>query len=236
MNLDNSGKDKWKYEKIYNQTGRLHKKGENFEFEGTIQDFKKNNILNKWIKYGHSFEGRKHINKILSLRPKSIIDIGCGGNEFCNHLKKRKRYFFNQKKFVGVDIACPSADIIAPAHNISTVKDKEFDLCTSFDCIEHIPEEEIEASFKEFTRISNRVFLQICLELSPTTIDGKDLHVCIKPEEWWVDLAKKYFYNLEYYINGESTYDPNLNRVVYKNGSGVRELIIFGQCKTFKKK
>ena len=231
MSIKDDGKDKWKYEKIYTQKGRLYKKGKNFEFEGSFKDFENKNISNKWLKYGHSFEGRKHIKNILALRPKSVIDIGCGGNEFCNHLKKRKRYFFSKKKFVGVDIACPSADIIAPAHNIPTVRDKEFDLCTSFDCIEHIPEEEMNAAFKEFKRISNRVFLQICLESSPTTIDGENLHVCIKPEKWWIKLAKQYFDNLDFYINGESTYDPNLNRVIYKNGSGVRELIIFGTCK-----
>ena len=229
--LNQEGKDKWKYEKIYNKKGILKKQSKDFLYEGTFQDFQKNNIENKWLKYGHSNEGKNHIDRVLSLKPKSLVDIGCGGNQFCKSLKKRKRYFFSKKKFIGVDIASPYADIIAPAHNIPSINDKEFDLLTSFDCIEHIPDEEIEASFLEFSRISERVFLQICLENSPTQIDGHDLHVSIHPKEWWIDLARKYFEIQSAEVEGKAKFDKLKNYVVYKDNSSVRELLIIGKSK-----
>lgn len=79
-------------------------------------------------------------------------------------MKRRKRFLLSKRKFTGLDISSPYADVIAPAHNIPIVGNKEFDLLSSFDYIEHIPKEEIEASFEEFRRISKRVFLQISLE------------------------------------------------------------------------
>ena len=232
MELNKEGRDKWKYENIYKKKGVLTKNSAAGEIEGTFEEFEKKNLSKKWEKYGHSFEGKNHLKKILSLKPKSVIDIGCGGNQFCSHLKKRKRYFFSEKKFVGVDIASPFADIIAPAHNMPSIKDKEFDLLTSFDCIEHIPEEEISAAFKEFARVSQRIFLQICLEDSPTKIDGKRLHVCIKSEDWWQKIAEKFFYIKEFDVYGDAAFEEKSNRVIYKKeDSKVRELIIVGDCK-----
>lgn len=229
--INKEGKDKYKYDKIYKKKGNLLKNSKTFSFSGTYEDFQRNNDEKRWEKYGHSNEGKIHYERVLALRPKSIIDIGCGGNEFCSNLKKRKRYFFSKKKFLGVDIACPYADIISPAHHIPSVGDKEFDLLTSFDCIEHIPIEEIEDSFKEFARISRRVYLQICLEFSPTTIDGEALHVSIYPKNWWLKLAKKYF-EIDYaQVEGNAKFNKELNRVDYKEGDKVRELIIIGSCK-----
>lgn len=229
--INKKGKDKWKYDKIYNKEGVLYKNSEHFQFKGTFKDFQEANLENKWVKYGHGFEAKTHLNRILSLRPKSLVDIGCGGNELCINLKKRKRFIFSKKKFIGVDISSPSADIISPAHNIPSIMDKEFDLLTSFDCIEHIPDEEVEASFKEFVRISKRVYLQICLEPSPTTIDGEELHVCIHPKEWWMELLEKYFLIKSAEVEGASTFDESINRVNYQDGSNVRELVVIADCK-----
>lgn len=225
------GKDKYKYDKIYQKNGVLKKNSKSFSFSGTYEDFRKNNIEKKWEKYGHSNEGKIHYKRILELKPKSIIDIGCGGNEFCLNMKRRKRFLLSKRKFIGVDISSPYADIIAPAHNIPTVGNKEFDLLTSFDCIEHIPKEEIEASFEEFRRISKRVFLQICLEFSPTTIDNEELHVSIFPEDWWLNLANKFFDIAYGEVEGSAKFNKELNRVDYQKDSRVRELIIIGDCK-----
>ncbi|HBY68244.1 MAG TPA: hypothetical protein DEG69_11085, partial [Flavobacteriaceae bacterium] len=79
-------------------------------------------------------------------------------NEFISRVK------FNlgqtSDKFVGIDIACPGADIIAEAHKLP-FEDKQFDLLVSFDCMEHIPEDEIELCFKEFSRVAERMYIKI---------------------------------------------------------------------------
>ena len=224
-------RDAWKYENIYQKKGVLSKINAHKKVTGTFDFFQSQNLAGKWKKYGHSNEGKNYLSQILALKPTSIVDIGCGGNEFCASVKRRKRYFFNRIKCIGVDIACPEADVIAPANDLSFASNKEFDLLTSFDCLEHVPEEEIDEAFSEFKRISRRVFLQICLEESPTLMDGQPLHVCIKPKEWWLDIAKKHFFEITSYEEGSARFDTNKNRVVYSfQGEKVRELIITGKC------
>jgi ubiquinone/menaquinone biosynthesis C-methylase UbiE len=180
------GKDFEKYNKIYQKKGVLTKKG------GLVGQYGESSTLDKkWDRYGHAFEGKDNFNDVMSLKPKSILDIGCGYNEF---IKKARKILkgVEKDKLVGVDIACPGADFIAPAHHLP-FEDKFFDLVVSFDCMEHIPEEEVENAFKEFKRVGKRIYLKISLTDSPTKIDGELLHVCVKTTDWWVDIAKRYF-------------------------------------------
>jgi ubiquinone/menaquinone biosynthesis C-methylase UbiE len=180
------GRDFEKYNKIYTKTGTMFKRG---GYEGKYGDNK--DLDKKWNRYGHAFEGRKFFYDVMSLNPVSLVDIGCGYNEFITEARKYSN-FLDKTNSIGVDIACPAADVIAPAHNLP-FKDKSYDLLVSFDCMEHVPEEEVEAAFKEFARVAKRIYLQISLTHSETRIDGELLHVCVKPKEWWLSVSKKYF-------------------------------------------
>lgn len=181
----NSGRDFKKYDKIYKKQGILTKKGGLKGRYGAIPKLDK-----KWDRYGHSCEGQPQLNDVMNLKPKSMIDVGCGYNEFLNLVSAQEPNII----LTGVDIACPGADILAPAHDIP-VDDKQYDMLVSFDCMEHIPEEEVELAFKEFSRISNRIYLKIALAHSPTRIDDEPVHVCVKSKEWWLDVSKRYFPN-----------------------------------------
>ena len=133
----------------------------------------------------------------------SVLDVGCGWNEW-KHLAPitwvRNHHLWPDKdlvamskiNIVGVDIACPGADVIAPAHNMP-LQDKCVDLLVSFDCMEHIPEEEVSKSILEFARVAHRCYVNVCLADSPTTIDDEPLHVCIKPRDWWVEKFKEHW-------------------------------------------
>lgn len=179
------GKDKEKYEKIYQRKGIMTKKG------GYVGEYGSNPILDeKWDRYGHAFEGSQRIGDVLSLKPKSMVDIGCGYNEFVKAVRKS----IPAANCVGVDIACPGADIIAPAHYLP-FEDKEYDMLVSFDCMEHIPEEEVEQAILEFKRVAERIYLQISLTHSPTRIDGEKVHVCVKPTDWWLGKIRTQFPN-----------------------------------------
>jgi cyclopropane fatty-acyl-phospholipid synthase-like methyltransferase len=198
------GKDKKKYEKIYQKKGVLTKKG------GYVGRYGQDEVLDgKWDRYGHSFEGAHRLDEILSLAPESIIDIGSGWNEFIIQIRQlinltvegdavkfSEEYLgaFLKFRFVGVDIACPGADIIASAHNLP-FQPGSYDLIVSFDCMEHIPEEEVPLVIQEFHRVANRIYLQVALTESETLIDDEKVHVCVKPKEWWLEAVREYFPN-----------------------------------------
>ncbi len=190
--MNKKGIDFEKYDKIYRKKGVMKKAG---GFEGKYGD---NEVLDKkWDSYGHKNEGRPNFYDLILLMPESIIDVGCGHNEFLNMVRRNEVGFIGSSiRMKGVDIACPSADVIAPAHNMP-FEDSSYDMIVSFDCMEHIPEEEVELSYREFSRIADRIYLKICLTHSETTIDDQPVHVCVKSKEWWLELSKKYFPNAE---------------------------------------
>ena len=201
------GKEVYKYDKIYQKKGQLTKKS-----LGTSSWEEANNEFKlKWEKYGHSNEGKSYLNKILSLKPESILDIGCGHNEMVQDLKKS-----GIEKSTGLDCSCENADIIASAHDLP-IEDDSFDLVISFDCMEHIPAEEIDQCFSEFARVGKRIFIKICLTENETLIDGEILHTCVKPSEWWLDIAKKYF--------------EISDTILYKKNTPWESIVIYGTTK-----
>ncbi|MBU8911322.1 MAG: class I SAM-dependent methyltransferase [Desulfobacterales bacterium] len=153
----------------------------------------------KYGKYGSDNHSRDHLQKLLKLFPKSIIDIGCGHNEFV------KGYpMASDKDKVGVDIACPSADVIASAHDLP-FKDKEFDMCTSFDVLEHLDEEKVDASLREMKRVSERYFVTVCFkkETCYRTEDGKTLHPSANSQGWWTVKLEEYSDITDIYMYSE---------------------------------
>jgi len=67
-------------------------------------------------------------------------------------------------------------------------EDKEFGIILCLGVLEHIPEEGIMPSLKELKRVlkpNGLLCLHIGLKPYPTKLLGKELHVTIKPREWW---------------------------------------------------
>ena len=184
--MKEKGIDFKKYDKIYKREGVMTKGG---GWKGSYGDDP--TLDKKWDRYGHACEGKPNFSDVVGLQPKSMIDIGCGHNEFLGLIKKS----YNDKiSLLGVDIACPSADLIAPAHKIP-IKNSSYDMLVSFDCMEHIPEEEVKPSYKEFARVADRIYIKISLTHSKTRIDEEPLHVCIKSKDWWLKASQQYFPN-----------------------------------------
>tara|TARA_R110002051_G_scaffold324991_1_gene425066 strand:+ start:318 stop:1040 length:723 start_codon:yes stop_codon:yes gene_type:complete len=175
---------------------------------------------NKHGCYGGHNHGQGIYDLIKQLGISSILDVGCGQNNFTKWCRE------NNIRSMGVDISSPKADIVAPAHNIP-VEDKSFDYITCFDVMEHLLEEEIDEALKEFTRIARRGLL-FCISYEPSkrgvvfrTIkresSGKllikapifhnnkcstraiqkelrkgNLHQAVKPQDWWIEKIKEY--------------------------------------------
>jgi len=135
--------------------------------------------------YGYSNHGSVTYPYLDSLKIESLVDIGCGYNEFCTYIKEKYKI-----TAVGVDFACPGADIIASSCDLP-FKDKKFDVLTSFDMMEHLPQDYIDITLKEFSRVSNRLILSICYKQVKTRIDNERLHLTVKKKEWWVEKIKK---------------------------------------------
>ena len=140
--------------------------------------------------YGRSNHGEKALKPILDLNPASILDVGCGHNDFI--LMAREAGI---KKATGVDFACPSADFVCDILNLP-FENKEFDFITAWDVLEHLLPEQVEPCFKEMSRVSRRFAFTIAHVPAgtppPPKFKGHNLHQCVKEPVWWQAEIEKF--------------------------------------------
>ena len=86
--------------------------------------------------YGDNFNGKYALLDIIESGSEFVVDIGCGGNQFINEIRKAGI------QGTGIDISNKGADIIAPAH-LTTLENNIATHITSFDCMEHLEPDEI---------------------------------------------------------------------------------------------
>jgi len=140
----------------------------------------------QYARYGHTNHGKGILATIASLKNlTSLVDVGCGHNEFIHELWKLRRDIIA----TGVDFACPSADIIAPA-NALPFKYQQFSMLTAFDMLEHLTEAEVIPTLEEFARVSSAFCFSISYVPSKIKWKGETLHPTVKPEEWWIDAIR----------------------------------------------
>lgn len=135
-----------------------------------------------WQPYGHENCGGGAMRFMKDWKFSSLLDVGCGHNEFVKNLRRSHPELHT----VGVDFACPGADLIAPASALPFA-DKEFDVLTSFDALEHLEPEEVTPSLSEFARVSRRFCFSICHRASVFLWQGENLHPTVQPESWWIE-------------------------------------------------
>ncbi len=132
--------------------------------------------------YGHSNHGQKALPWVLMQAAEKrffrVLDVGCGHNEFAFSLRERCI------DVVGVDFACPGADVIAPATALP-FKDGEFALVTSFDMLEHLPESEVLPALREMRRVAPAFCFSIATAPSRILWQGHNLHPTVQPLTWW---------------------------------------------------
>ncbi len=131
--------------------------------------------------YGHSNHGAKAVGIIERWKPDSLLDVGCGFNEFVKGIRET----MPELRAMGVDFACPGADRIAEAKSLPFT-DKEFDVLTAFDVLEHIAPEDVDCVIEEFARVSKRFILSISHAPSKNTWRGENLHPTVRSEKWWI--------------------------------------------------
>lgn len=129
-----------------------------------------------------------------------IIDLGCGN-------ATARQWFPNCNSYRGIDLSdYQITKLLAkdnlPNHEFSVgnlcslveYKDNQFDLGICIDVLEHIPPEFVSKAIKEICRICKNLIISISLikEKANISHDGSDLHLCIKPAKWWIDLFKEH--------------------------------------------
>jgi SAM-dependent methyltransferase len=137
----------------------------------------------RYAAYGHKNHGKNALALVQKWQPESLVDVGCGWNEFSRSVRESMPRIASA---IGVDFACPGADVIADATALPFA-DKAFDALTSFDMLEHLLPAQVDAVLAEFARISRRFVFSISHVPSViTSLQGENLHPTVRGEPWWM--------------------------------------------------
>lgn len=135
----------------------------------------------KFVNYGHSNHGVNALSEIRRCEYKSLLDVGCGYNEFVQNA----RAAIPGIRAIGVDFACPGADVKASATELP-FPDKSFEVVTSFDMLEHLLPEQVDLALSEFARVAHSFVFSIAYRPSNVKWNGETLHPTVETEEWWI--------------------------------------------------
>ena len=133
--------------------------------------------------YGSTNHGAKAVPLIHRLRPRLVIDFGCGRNDLVRNLRRLGI------DGLGVDFAFPEADVPDPMHKTRLLSGVA-DVVTSFDALEHLLPEDVNAALAEMRRVARRrghFILSVCTRPSRHTVDGANLHPTVQPLAWWLE-------------------------------------------------
>lgn len=102
----------------------------------------------------------KYLAKLIPDDVKSLVDVGCGGGIFVNHLNSSN--IFN--RIVGIDrsstaLKYVNTEKIKADINSIPFSNGEFDIVTCLEVIEHIPYFNYNKALEELCRISNKYIL-----------------------------------------------------------------------------
>jgi SAM-dependent methyltransferase len=132
--------------------------------------------------YGAKNHGQRAYELVQQIKPKFIVDFGCGRNNFLQHFRSQG------VEGVGIDFAFREADIVAHMHDVP-LPSSTADLITSFDALEHLLPEDVPLVLSEMHRIAtpnaNFIF-SICTRPSRIKVKGEGLHPTVQPRDWWL--------------------------------------------------
>jgi SAM-dependent methyltransferase len=134
-------------------------------------------------RYGGSNHGRRAIVSVLLRQPRFVVDFGCGSNAFIRELRRRGA------DGLGIDFADDRADILAPMHAVPLAAGIA-DVVTSFDALEHLLPEDVDAALAEMRRIARpgaAFVLSVSTRPSRITAHGENLHPTVRPRAWWLE-------------------------------------------------
>lgn len=162
----------------------------------------------QWQGYGKSNHGRPMVpwmlnyvaHRLLQSGSLFVIDAGCGHNDFAKMLRH------GGTPAIGIDCACPGADLRLSIEGLHTIADSYEDcrvwetpglprylpaypdrVLTAFDVLEHIEKEDLPAAFNAMRAAAPTCILSIGYGPSIMTLDGENLHPTAETREWWLE-------------------------------------------------
>lgn len=133
--------------------------------------------------YGSTNHGKLAVPIIQKFKPRFVVDFGCGRNDLVRDLRRLGI------DGLGVDFAFPDADLVRPMHK-TALHAGVADVVTSFDALEHLLPEDVDAVLAEMRRVAKprgHFVFSICTRPSKTTVAGEGLHPTVRPLDWWLD-------------------------------------------------
>lgn len=139
--------------------------------------------------YGDTDHSRPVRTLFQALRPRSVVDVGCGNGHFCRWARG-----LGCSPVVGVDLASrPTGAGVLWVHADAAalpLPDRCVEWVTSFDLLEHLHEDDIRRGVVEMARVSRRGLL-VKPAYRPSVARGpagEDLHLTVEPPTWWLRL------------------------------------------------
>lgn len=118
---------------------------------------------------------------IEELKPKTVLDFGCGKASLIKELNLR----YPNIEFYGYDPAIEGRNILPIEHA---------DLVINTDVLEHIPEDILPSVIEKIASISDKCFFGLHHALAYTILpNGENAHCTVKPPIWYYELFLKYF-------------------------------------------
>jgi len=129
---------------------------------------------------GHS---NLHLETVVAMQPKSIIDYGCGKGSLVNALLA-----------LGVDAEGYDPGVAEFSHPIL----RTYDLLTAFDVLEHIEAEYLTSVLTEMVQAAPRALMTISLVTAKKVLsDGRNAHLIVKDADWWRAALAVFWTNVE---------------------------------------
>ena len=115
------------------------------------------------------------------LKPKNILDYGCGNGILLKLLKHK----YPKINIDGYDPAIKEFSVISNNH---------YDMIINTDVLEHIPKNDICDVLNHIKSLSNNVFFCLHHGKALTILpNGENAHITIEPKEWYHNLMRNYF-------------------------------------------
>ena len=142
--------------------------------------------LHAATRYGRSSEKLlpQLLPEVLELRPKTILDYGCGQSQLVEMLK-----YDDQVQTFRYDPAIAE---------ISKLPVPNADLVVNTDVMEHIPTSDVGDVLADIARISQHALFNIATAPAGRILfNGENAHCTVQPASWWGETLGRHFQHVE---------------------------------------